>query len=136
MKKVSTAPEIDEKIKPLVEAMNKTGWITTIASCEGHLENQLKSEPYVAFLCKGEKGGDLCKVLKNTQKNLRKNRLPFDIVCDVFYQHIEFVQKNGWVPLGITFRLRKPIGEKAFSRAKERAFNFLVEAFQDFCRAV
>jgi hypothetical protein len=38
--------EIDEKIKPIVEAMNATGVIKTIASCQGHANGM---PPYVYF---------------------------------------------------------------------------------------
>ncbi len=41
--------EIDEKIKSLVDAMNSTGAITTIASCQGHFGGIYRRPPYVYF---------------------------------------------------------------------------------------
>ena len=41
--------EIDEKIKCLVDAMNATGVITTVASCQGHFGGLFRRPPYVYF---------------------------------------------------------------------------------------
>lgn len=41
--------EIDEKVKPLVDAMNETGVITTVASCQGHFGGLFRRPPYVYF---------------------------------------------------------------------------------------
>ena len=38
--------EIDPKIKPLIEAMNATGAIKTVASCQGHFDRR---NPYISF---------------------------------------------------------------------------------------
>lgn len=39
----------EPRIKPLVDAMNNTGLVQTIASCEGHFWRT--SDPYVSFRC-------------------------------------------------------------------------------------
>lgn len=41
--------KIDEKIKSLVDAMNATGVITTVASCQGHFGGFNRKPPYVYF---------------------------------------------------------------------------------------
>ncbi|MDO9054236.1 MAG: hypothetical protein Q7U37_09975 [Gallionella sp.] len=41
--------EIDERIKNLVDTMNATGVITTVASCQGHFGGFVRKPPYVYF---------------------------------------------------------------------------------------
>lgn len=43
---------IDERVKPLVDAMNSTGLLETIASCQGHVQHG--QSPYVYFKTNAE----------------------------------------------------------------------------------
>ncbi|WP_413207938.1 hypothetical protein [Rhodospirillum sp. A1_3_36] len=56
---------IDPRIKPLVDAMNATGRIQTIASCEGHWNRY--STPYVYFRCTQETATEICTDLTALQ---------------------------------------------------------------------
>jgi hypothetical protein len=42
---------LDPGIAPLVRAMNATGWLTTLESCEGHPGRGDNDAPYVVFEC-------------------------------------------------------------------------------------
>lgn len=54
---------VDLKIKVLVDAMNETGRIETIGSCEGHRSDALKS-PYVHFRCDVETAAEISRTLR------------------------------------------------------------------------
>ena len=54
--------EIDEKVKNLVDAMNGTGVITTIASCQGH--GIFGKPPYVYFKAPVEIAASIEKLLR------------------------------------------------------------------------
>lgn len=53
--------EIDPKVKPLVDAMNETGFIETFASCQGHVLHS--KPPYVAFKASVEVSAEIQKLL-------------------------------------------------------------------------
>ncbi|MCF8482172.1 MAG: hypothetical protein K9H25_17245 [Rhodospirillum sp.] len=54
---------VDPRIKPLVDAMNATGRIQTIASCEGHWNRY--STPYVYFHCSTKTASEIHSNLNN-----------------------------------------------------------------------
>ena len=53
--------DIDQKIKPLVKALNSLESVVTIASCEGHAS--WSNPPYVAFFAKEEIAAEIQSLL-------------------------------------------------------------------------
>ena len=66
--------DIDEKIKPLVKALNSLESVVTIASCEGHAS--WSSPPYVAFFAKKEIAAEIQSLL--VDKHWKKSSLLFE----------------------------------------------------------
>ena len=72
---INMNPVVDERIRPLVEAMNGTGLIRTIASCQGHAG--LHMPPYVYFEAPVAVAASLEKALREgvIQEDSKLNRL-------------------------------------------------------------
>ncbi len=62
---------IEPKIRPLVEGMNATGVIKTVASCQGHLG--LFRSPYVYFKATVEVAAAIDQVLREAESNDEAN---------------------------------------------------------------
>jgi hypothetical protein len=58
---------IEPRIRSLVDAMNATGVMQTIASCEGHRRRAMP--PYVYFRASPEVAGAVCRHLREAQTN-------------------------------------------------------------------
>lgn len=99
---MSGTPNIDRDIRPLVETMNNTGWITTVSSCAGH--NGCK--PYVAMYCRMDKVNFLTRVLDIIEHDF------FPLVmfecCLIHESEIQGYQGDapeGWLALHLRFNL-------------------------------
>jgi hypothetical protein len=58
---------LDPKVAPLVDAMNATGFIQTLASCQGHW--QPGNPPYIYFKCSVDVAAALEKSIRKTGMN-------------------------------------------------------------------
>lgn len=74
--------ELDHNIKPVVEAMNTTGYIETVASCEGHQDHEIYDIPYIKFFCKADRINDLALILNNVYKKFDKGYLMLHVIFD------------------------------------------------------
>jgi len=99
--------EIDEKIRPLVEAMNNTGWIKTVSSCEGHPGYEYHDTAYVACFVKGSMLKKLSKILNVVSQDIEENNLLLDVdvtwvYCDEVYGSQEEAPR-GYISLDMKF---------------------------------
>jgi len=112
---------LDKGIAPLVQAMNKTGWIMTYSSCEGHSIGS--KYPSVSFWCKSEKLIVIDEIIKNLKSEFNKQYPEFievrkNIVCESQYLEwksflwFEFntdeIERGGWSSLSIVIRSCDP----------------------------
>ena len=73
-----TAP-LDPAIAPLCEAMNRTGHMRTIESCEGHPGRGDNDGPYIVFHCPNP---SVATVWADKAENRRKYVLDGSFPCD------------------------------------------------------
>ncbi len=116
---------IDPGIKPLVDAMNNSGWVITVSSCEGHDG----SDPYVAFYCRADKINLLCNIMDDVEHEL------FPLVvfncCLVHDSEVHGSQRDapaGWVALHMQCKLSVK-GQYDRPVAKHMVLGALVQRF-------
>ncbi|MFO6419257.1 hypothetical protein ACLBKS_03550 [Hylemonella sp. W303a] len=81
--------EIDAGIKPLVDAMNATGSITTIASCQGHVA--YSKPPYVYFKATPAVSGAIERSLREWQIESTSSIGQYWRVKGLFNENFELV---------------------------------------------
>jgi hypothetical protein len=74
---------IDPGIKDLIESMNKTGYLQTVCSCEGHQDRD--EEPFVSFVCRATEINRLCKVLNEAEQVAEEQGLVFTFMLAIVY---------------------------------------------------
>lgn len=98
--------DIDEGIKPLINAMNRIDWLITISCCEGHENKDTQRSPYVAFKCKSSKINDLCKYLGKIEKRIENDNmgvmLDLSVVFSPSVYGSQIDMKKGWVSLNLS----------------------------------
>lgn len=82
--------KIDKDMRPLIEAMNATGWIETVSCCQGHPRSEYHQTPYVAFYCKSSKIKLLCRMLNQVER-IMENTMNEYIWFDLSIVHNEEV---------------------------------------------
>ena len=75
--------EIDEKILPLIKAMNALPWIQTNSSCFGHENHEVHDQFYVQFFCDNSKIEELSQVLNTVDNICLEGRIPISISCQL-----------------------------------------------------
>ncbi len=73
---------IDLQIKNLIEAMNRTGFIKTFCSCEGHEEEEPAT---VSFIMRYDRLNKLGKILNKANKKAEKSGILLDCVLKIVY---------------------------------------------------
>lgn len=76
------AAKIDHKIMPIVKAMNKTGYMETVSSCEGHLNDEIYDLPYIRFFCKAGEVDTLAAVLNRVYKEFEQGYIMLHVIFD------------------------------------------------------
>jgi hypothetical protein len=123
---IGKTDKLDKLILPLVEAMNATGWIETVSSCQGHPKSEHHQKPYIAFYCKSSMIKRLCRMLNQVE-----TRMDEWIWLDLFIVHSDNVNgcqedaKRGWLALHLGINVDTP-------RAKRRAIELMTEGFKGY----
>lgn len=99
---------VDHNIKSLVEAMNKTGYIETIASCEGHNDHEIYDIPYIKFFCRAGSINALSFVLNKVYRRFDKGYLMLHIIFDEEVAVCQHHAPTGYLCLQINFCLYDP----------------------------
>lgn len=119
--------EIDPKIKPLVDTMNATGCIQTIASCQGH--GSYGMQPYVYFKCPEQMASNIEKRLRSVIANSSRG-CKFDwTIKGLFNQNFELcyllysptyheISESSFVAIH-HFILRKALDDDLLALARE-----------------
>lgn len=93
--------EIDEKIKYLVDAMNATGVMTTVASCHGHASGK---PPYVYFKASVDTASSIERLLREAA-----------IADDARFRHAWVVEGRFNEKFELTFLLYSPAYHEMYS---------------------
>lgn len=124
--------EIDKNILPLIKAMNGTGWIRTVSSCEGHLGAERFQRPYIAFYCKASKMKTLCRILNATSDAFDDDDdsvwLELEIVWNGEIHGCQEETPRGWIALNLTIETETTKKKKAFDLLSNGFKNNSVEA--------
>lgn len=102
------AENLDLNIRPIVEAMNKTGYIETIASCEGHKGDDIYDSPYIKFFCKAGCIDALATILNNVYGKFDKGYLMLHVIFDAEIAVCQRDAPRGYLCLQINFCLYDP----------------------------
>ena len=102
------ADKIDHNIKTLVEAMNRTGYIETVSSCEGHYKDEIYDIPYIKFFCKASCIDDLSVILNKVYKKFDKGYLMLHVIFDEEIGVCQLHAPKGYLCLQINFCLHDP----------------------------
>jgi hypothetical protein len=118
---------IDPGIKNLIAAMNKTGYLQTICSCEGHQDRE--EEPYVSFVCRATDINQLCKVLNEAEQKAAEDQglvLTFNlsIVYDKDIINCQESIPEGYLSLDLQFYIDEDMWE-----TKGQVFKILEDCF-------
>jgi hypothetical protein len=122
---------MDKGILSLVNSMNRTGWITTVSSCEGHGEF-FPYHPYVAFFAKATMISKLAKILNQCAIRIEECQeyLGVELVCILVYDeevaNCQTDAPDGWVAFNLAVR---PYDEGYTSYNKKLVLNILTEEF-------
>ena len=122
--------EVDHNIKPIIEAMNKTGYIETISSCEGHNEDEIYDIPYVKFFCKANCINALSIILNKVYRKFDKGYLMLHIIFDEEIAVCQLDAPTGYLCLQINFCLYAP----AKIEDKLEVFKIVEREFTDVSR--
>lgn len=84
---------IDRKIRKTILKINKSNWCWTIWSCQGHLNKNYDSLPYITFIVKNQ---DIFKLLNFIYSTLPDhNNTKFPVASNAHYQvHKGYNDKN------------------------------------------
>ena len=122
---------IDDNILPLVQAMNETGWIRTVSSCQGHDDKGKEFEsPHVAFFVKSDCINELAKVLDRAEKETIDEVDAFIRCKLVFSEEIANSQADapdGWIAFCLDF---EPLFERFTEEKRIEAIKILTEEFE------
>jgi hypothetical protein len=117
---------IDPGIKGLITAMNGTGYLQTICSCEGHQERD--ETPYVSFVCRATDINQLCKVLNEAESVAENEGLVLAFILSVVHNkdiiNCQESIPDGYLSLDLQFDTDDDIWV-----AKERVFKILTGCF-------
>jgi tRNA(Phe) wybutosine-synthesizing methylase Tyw3 len=118
---------VDEGIEKLIETMNRTGWIKTISSCEGHEGDEHHDRPYVSFACKMNKLIDLTLLIGKLEEECDVEHkiiiVDFNIVTNPFTHGSQDEMKKGWIALNLTIEIL----DDDFETTKIYLFKRLIE---------
>lgn len=102
------AGKIDHNIGPVVDAMNETGYIETIASCEGHIDHEIYNSPYVKFFCSTSGINALSGILNKVYRKFDEGYLILHIIFDEEINVCQHDAPKGYLCLQINFCLYAP----------------------------
>ena len=92
--------DIDKKILRLVRAMNKTGWIETLFSCEGHPDDDYRTTPYIMFYCKVERIDFVSEIFSDIAFKAGKEKIDINLVLMLVHDRRKFVYSQFAAPPG------------------------------------
>lgn len=117
--------DVDRDVYPLLVAMNRSGWIKTVSSCQGHPGSKYFSNPYIAFHCRSGKVSRLCKILNQAERKSPDDFIWFDlsIVHSDDVNGCQMDADRGWLALDLHIKTDSP-------SSKRKAFNLLAELFE------
>ncbi len=124
------ANKIDQNIKPILDAMNKTGYIETIASCEGHNGDEIYNIPYVKFFCRASSIDALSVILNKVYRKFDKGYLMLHVIFDEEIAVCQLDAPRGYLCLQINFCLYDP--EK--TEDKFELFKIIEKEFMQACQ--
>lgn len=123
--------KIDAGIRPLVDAMNATGWIETVSSCQGHSKGEFRL-PFVSFYCRQDKIRELSEILDTASEMLKEESAPFSVECNLVFEtdigNNTVNAVDGWVVFEITV---KEYDYKMDEEDKEFFITVLTQAFKN-----
>ena len=104
--------DIDKKILRLVRAMNKTGWLETLFSCEGHPGDDFRKNPYVRFYCPFERIDFLSEIFSDIAFRAGEEEMELNLALVLAHDRRKFVYSQfaapkGFLSLEADFRLGK-----------------------------
>lgn len=116
---------IDKGIRPLVDAMNATGWIETVSSCQGHPRDAANETPYVAFYGKASRVPELCEILNRADRAAPEGSawLNLSIVHGDDINGCQRDARRGWIALDLHIEILKP-------RTRAQVIAALTETFR------
>jgi hypothetical protein len=118
---------IDPGIKDLIESMNRTGYLQTVCSCEGHQDRD--EEPYVSFVCRATDINYLCKALNEAEQIAEDQGLELTFILAMVYdKEIINCQESipeGYLSLDLQFVMDEDIWE-----IKGQIFKILESCFK------
>ena len=88
--------------------MNRTAYLETISSCEGHIKHEIYDIPYIKFFCKASGINALSDILNKVYRKFDKGYLMLHIIFDEEFDVCQRDAPEGYLCLQINVCLYKP----------------------------